>query len=328
MGILSSLFGLNSKEEEKTVVVKVPTKSVVEPTIKESLANLAIEVIGASERTALIPLKENNVSTKYSELVKLGLENSANAKILKKQLDNINYYNNTILKAQELLKYLKDVNNCLGNSVILVNTSTFYELCRKYNLSIGLLQDFTGVIPAQNLNELMDISNKLHTDNNASRLHINYQTVRVNRISNYSGGKSDSYVKERLEYYFNILQVHTYSLSDISLCHAENFTEQLFEKIIRSREVTRKIERKSPSKLTEEEQDAQITMAGTHIRTDSVSVNKEIKYLKIGDEFDDRPIFYINAKKGYIVTCYNHFIIYIIKSGYSTNASGKFNQIY
>lgn len=226
MGILSSLFGLNSKKEEKTVVVKVPTKSVVEPTIKESLANLAIEVIGASERTALIPLKENNVSTKYSELVKLGLENSANAKILKKQLDNINYYNNTILKAQELLKYLKDVNNCLGNSVILVNTSTFYELCHKYNLSIGLLQDFTGVIPAQNLNELMDISNKLHTDNNASRLHINYQTVRVNRISNYSGGKSDSYVKERLEYYFNILQVHTYSLSDISLCHAENFTEE------------------------------------------------------------------------------------------------------
>lgn len=226
MGILSSLFGLNSKEEEKTVVVKVPTKSVVEPTIKESLANLAIEVIGASERTALIPLKENNVSTKYSELVNLGLENSANAKILKKQLDNINYYNNTILKAQELLKYLKDVNNCLGNSVILVNTSTFYELCRKYNLSIGLLQDFTGVIPAQNLNELMDISNKLHTDNNASRLHINYQTARVNRISNYSGGKSDSYVKERLEYYFNILQVHTYSLSNISLCHAENFTEE------------------------------------------------------------------------------------------------------
>lgn len=226
MGILSSLFGLNSKEKEKTVVVKVPTKSVVEPTIKESLANLAIEVIGASERTALIPLKENNVSTKYSELVKLGLENSANAKILKKQLDNINYYNNTILKAQELLKYLKDVNNCLGNSVILVNTSTFYELCRKYNLSIGLLQDFTGVIPAQNLNELMDISNKLHTDNNASRLHINYQTVRVNRISNYSGGKSDSYVKERLEYYFNILQVHTYSLSDIRLCYAENFTEE------------------------------------------------------------------------------------------------------
>lgn len=113
-----------------------------------------------------------------------------------------------------------------------------------------------------------------------------------------------------------------------SLSNVQNINEQLFEKIIRSREVTRKIERKSHSKLTKEERDAQITMAGAYIRTDSVSVNKEIKYLKIGDEFDDRPIFYINAKKGYIVTCYNPFIIYIIKSGYSTNASGKFNQIY
>lgn len=223
MGILSSLFGLNPKEEEKSVVVKVPAKPVVESTIKESLANLAIEVIGASERTALIPLKEDNISAKYSELVKLGLENSANAKVLKKQLDNINYYNNTILKAQELLTYLKDVNNCLGNSVILVNTSTFYELCRKYNLSIGLLQDFTGVIPAQNLNELMDISNKLHIDDNASRLRINRH--RVNKISNYSK-RSDSYVKERLEYYFNILQMATYRMSDVSLYNDKNFTKE------------------------------------------------------------------------------------------------------
>ena len=225
MGILSKLFGLDPKEEEKPEVVKVPTKSVVESTIKESLANLAIEVIGASERTALVPLKEDNISAKYSELVKLGLKNSANAKVLKKQLDNINYYNNTILKAQELLKYLKDVNNLLGNSVILVNTSTFYELCRKYKLFIGLLQDFTGVIPAQNLNELMDISNKLRTNDNAFKLRINYQTVRVNKISNYSK-RSDSYVKERLEYYFNILQMATYRMSDVSLYNDKNFKKE------------------------------------------------------------------------------------------------------
>ncbi len=102
----------------------------------------------------------------------------------------------------------------------------------------------------------------------------------------------------------------------------------LFEKIIKSREITRRIIGKSPSKLTEEELDAKSAMAGTYIRTDSVSVHKEIKYLKIGEEFDDRPIFYIDPKKRYVVTCYNSFIIYVIKSGYSTNASGKFNQIY
>lgn len=224
MGILSSLFGLNPKEEEKPAVVKVFTKSVVEPTIKESLANLAIEVIGASERTAIIPLKENNISAKYSELVKLGLKNSANAKVLKKQLDNINYYNSTILKAQELLRYLKDINNLLGNSVILVNTSTFYELCHKYGLFVSFLRDFTGVIPAQNLNELININNKLHT-NNASELRINYQTVQVDKISNYSE-KSDSYIKERLEYYFNILQIPQFTFGEVRLNDAKDFIKE------------------------------------------------------------------------------------------------------
>lgn len=120
--------------------------------------------------------------------------------------------------------------------------------------------------------------------------------------------------------------VESIELESGSLDGVQNINEQLFEKIIRSREITRKIGTKPLSKLTEE--DAQRTMAGTYVRTDSISVHKEIKYPKIGDEFDDRPIFYINVKKGYIVTCYNTFIIYVIKSGYSTNASGKFNQIY
>lgn len=304
MGILSSLFGLNSKEEEKTVVVKVPTKSVVEPTIKESLA---IEVIGASERTALIPLKENNVSTKYSELVKLGLENSANAKILKKQLDNINYYNNTILKAQELLKYLKDVNNCLGNSVILVNTSTFYELCRKYNLSIGLLQDFTGVTTNEleinnnllgrpsriryvrsfgNLPEetTLELLNDILIDKDAIEpvldLIRQMQIVTVDLVKalaqevNIHGVDKIDLIRKNFNLEFSDFTYLVESIELESLSNVQNINEQLFEKIIRSREVTRKIERKSPSKLTEEERDAQITMAGTYIRTDSVSVNK------------------------------------------------------
>lgn len=227
MGILSSLFGSKKNEPEmEPVFVEVPTKPVVEPTIKESLANLAVEVIGVSERTALVPLQEDNISIKYAELVKIGLENSANAKVLKKQLDNINEYNKTITKALELLKYIKDVNSLLGNSVILVSTKAFYDLCRKYGLSIGFLQDFTGVIPAQNLNELLEISNKLRTNSNSHKLHLNNQIVRVNKISNYSSEKSDSYVKKRLEYYFNILQVFTFSMSDISLCCAENFKEE------------------------------------------------------------------------------------------------------
>ena len=113
-----------------------------------------------------------------------------------------------------------------------------------------------------------------------------------------------------------------------SLDGVQNVDEQLFEKIIRNREISRKIVGKPLSELTEEELNAKRAMANIYVSTDSVSVHKEIKYLKVGDEFDDYPIFYINVKKGYIVTCYDSFTIYVIKSGYSTNASGKFNQIY
>ena len=122
--------------------------------------------------------------------------------------------------------------------------------------------------------------------------------------------------------------VESIELESGSLDKVQNINEQLFEKIIKSREITRNLSIKPMSELTEEELEARNTMIGTYIRTDSVSVSKEIKYLKIGEEFDDCPIFYIDPKRRYVVTCYNHFTIYVIKSGYTTNASGKFNQVY
>ena len=122
--------------------------------------------------------------------------------------------------------------------------------------------------------------------------------------------------------------VESIELESGSLNDVQNVNEQLFEKIIKSREIVRKIGGKPISELTKEEIEAKRNMTGTYIRTDTISTNKEIKYLKVGEEFDDRPIFYIDPNKRYIVTCYNNFIIYVIKSGYSTNASGKFNQIY
>lgn len=204
MDILSSLFGFNPKEEEKPAVVKVPTKPVVEPTIKESLANLAIEVIGAAKNTSLVPLYEDNLSSEYNKLVNLGLKNSANAKIIKRQLDNINYHNKAIIKAEKLLKYMKVINELLGDSVILVSTSAFYELCHKYNLSIGRLQDYTGVVPAANLEELARIEYEL--SDKYYKLRINENIWRVTGVHNYSG-YSNELIQKSLDATFSIFKV-------------------------------------------------------------------------------------------------------------------------
>lgn len=204
MGILSNLFELNSKEEENPVVVKVPTKPVVEPTIKESLANLAIEVIGAAKNTSLVPLDEDNLSSEYNKLVDLGLKNSANAKIIKRQLDNINYHNKAIVNAKKLLEYIKVINELLGDSVILVSTSAFYELCHKYNLSIGRLQNYTGVVPAANLEELARIKYKL--SNKYYELRINEDIWRVTGVQNYSD-YSNKLIQKSLDATFSIFHV-------------------------------------------------------------------------------------------------------------------------
>ncbi len=205
MGILSSLFGSKKNEPEmKPVVAKVPTKPMVEPTIKESLANLAIEVIGAAKNTSLVPLAEDNLSSEYNKLVNLGLKNSANAKIIERQLDNINYHNKAIVKAEKLLKYMKGVNELLGDSVILVSTSAFYKLCHKYNLSIGCLQDYTGVVPAANLEELARI--KYELSNKYYKLHINEDIWMVTGVQNYSSYSNKS-IQKSLDATFGIFNV-------------------------------------------------------------------------------------------------------------------------
>lgn len=210
-------------------------------------------------------------------------------------------------------------NNLLGRPSRIRYVRSFGNLPEETTLELlnDILIDKSAVEPVLNLIRQMQI------------VTVDLVKALAQEVNIHGKDKIDLIRKNfNLEFSDFTYLVESIELESGSLDGVQNINEQLFEKIIKSREVTRRIIGKSPSKLTKEELDAQSTMASTYIRTDSVSVNKEIKYLKVGDEFDDRPIFYINVKKGYIVTCYNAFTIYVIKSGYSTNASGKFNQIY
>lgn len=125
MGIFSNFLKENKKEQKPLI------------TIDKELSKLAVDLIGVSEGTALIPLKSNDMSGEYDRLCNLGLGNSANAKFLKDRIRDINTYNRNIIKARELLSYIKTINEFLGDSVILVSRDSFYKLCHKYKLSVG-----------------------------------------------------------------------------------------------------------------------------------------------------------------------------------------------
>ena len=208
MGIFSNFFNGN-KEKQNSLA-----KSSL--TIDEELSKLAVDLIGVSEDTALVPLKSNDMPGEYARLCVLGLGNSANAKFLKDRIRDIDAYNINIIKARELLDYIKTMNEFLGDSVILVSRDSFYKLCHKYKLSIGFLEQFTGVIPDSNLKELSDIKYKLDHYSGYVKLDTNKHIVRIERIYNFSN-KIDSSIRKYFVDNFNIIShpAYIYNMSDI-----------------------------------------------------------------------------------------------------------------
>lgn len=215
MGIFSNSLKEN-KENQKSL------------TMDKELSKLAIDLVGASESTALIPLKSNDMSGEYVRLCELGLGNSANAKFLKDRIRDIDTYNRNIIKARELLDYIKTMNEFLGDSVILVSRDSFYKLCHKYKLSVGSLEQFTGVIPDANLKEFSDIKYKMEHYSGYVKLDTNYNTVEITRIYNYSD-KSDSIINKYFDYSFNIISypAYLYRMSNIKEFKDKEWAERV-----------------------------------------------------------------------------------------------------
>lgn len=204
MGIFSNFLKENKKEQKPLI------------TIDKELSKLAVDLVGVSEDTALVPLKSNDISGEYARLCELGLGNSANAKFLKDRIRDIDAYNRNIIKARELLAYIKTMNEFLGDSVILVSKDSFYKLCHKYKLSVGYLEEFTGVIPEANLKELSDIKYKMDRYGGYTKLRTNPHTIEIKRIYNLSD-KSDSSIRKYFDYSFNIISypAYLYRMSNI-----------------------------------------------------------------------------------------------------------------
>ena len=208
MGFFSNFLKRNKEEQDSLL------KSSL--TMDKELSKLAIDLIGVSEDTALVPLKSNDMSGEYARLCGLGLGNSANAKFLKDRIRDIDAYNRNIIKARELLDYVKTMNEFLGDSVILVSRDSFYKLCHKYKLSIGFLEQFTGVIPNSNLKELSDIKYKLDNYSGYVKLDTNKHIVRIKRIYNFSN-KIDFSIRKYFDDNFNIIShpAYIYNMGDI-----------------------------------------------------------------------------------------------------------------
>ena len=210
MNILKSLFGISESKKQEIPIQKPKVSKVIElPPIEESLSKLAIEVIGASTQTSLMPLKDNHqLEEEYEKLKDLGLISSANARLIKVKLDSINKYNDNIKKARDLKVYIRNLNYLYDGKAILISRESFYTVCRKYNLDIGPLKNYTGVIPVENLEELSKVKS-------TGQYHSNiYVVTDVTNYSNITNGVIRRFLEQN--YYTFFSYEHISRLSNIS----------------------------------------------------------------------------------------------------------------
>jgi hypothetical protein len=130
---------------------------------------------------------------------------------------------------------------------------------------------------------------------------------------------------------FNIeFSSFAYLYREIQLRHCDlKFTPENIDNILKTYNKYKELKKKGWEKYSDEEKmfDAKWSAIFSEDYGSTIE-DKELKYLKPGDYFDDQRILMVNVKEKYIVTMtdYGYIIIYLINSCYSASkATGLIN---
>jgi len=107
--------------------------------------------------------EEPEIENELRKLVDLGLGNSVNAKILKDKIKELNNKKESSKFGQEVFKFMKELRTAFTNSY-LISFDQFFKIIEKYNLSVNKIQNYTGIIPQKNINELSIVKNEILRD--------------------------------------------------------------------------------------------------------------------------------------------------------------------
>lgn len=113
------------------------------------------------------------ISVELNNLNRLGLSNTKNAKALDKRVltvkaenEEIRKYNDAIDFNKERIEFINETRKVFGDNVLIVSFDDFEHIIKKYNLVCGLLEQYTGVIPKENIEEFEKSRKILYSDEN------------------------------------------------------------------------------------------------------------------------------------------------------------------
>lgn len=163
MNILKTLFGSKPIEQLPNVVETVPELQIP---ISVHLTLMMEQLIRENkDKLSLSPSKEklDILSAEYDRFKQIGMENTKNARIILEQIQSIKSVIEVENKAEELFKFIKRIRSFFGENTLLIGTAQFEQLCRKYKLDIGFLNEYTGVIPEKNIKEIENVVLKVNS---------------------------------------------------------------------------------------------------------------------------------------------------------------------
>lgn len=119
--------------------------------------------------TSLKTKKPQEYEKEYKRLVSIGLGNSKNALILKEKIDEVFNYNKEIDDFNKRQEHIKNTIRFIGlaisyfnNKIVLVRYDDFVSLLVKYNLYCGLMQQYQGTVPGDEIDSIADVAAKLN----------------------------------------------------------------------------------------------------------------------------------------------------------------------
>lgn len=103
----------------------------------------------------------SRLKLELSKLEELGLGNTKNAKMLSEKFNTLAKRTEVINNSRNVITFVRELREHFGESTLLIGFKQFNHFIDKHNLEIGGLNQYTGIIPDKNIQEIVAVSNKL-----------------------------------------------------------------------------------------------------------------------------------------------------------------------
>lgn len=141
------------------------TKSISAKVIHTSISKAGLSYAQELESDLQSIIIPPNAGTELEALQELGLVNTTNARMIEGVFKAEQEAKKQKAFNIEALRFLTTAIEIFGDNIIFISYPRFLELLMKYNLVVGYLRDFTGTIPENSINTLLEARKHLvHKD--------------------------------------------------------------------------------------------------------------------------------------------------------------------